>query len=1638
MDLLEVVWTQIFSQAPAFLFRGSFRSDLTLKRTSFDLGSLRSCPDLLFKRRFADMVYSEELGYDPEEWEECPPPDHFLAFGWFTRTILAACAITFAFLFFYVIEKRKTWVREERRASFASITPLVERNEEEEVEETDVKFATAIRKAEAVVNSRAASRSRSRTTTPIRKRLSEADMVALEKWENDVKEVERQRLAASESPPPYVPPTSNLSQKQSINGGMSRSSDEQTVIPIHEQQPEKKFSVQTVESFDQPRTPPTTPPEKSESQSALLNEHYERLAAELEQKLWVEIQNEAEASAARATPTNELQARLHRRHEPEIQAAAAQLQQHPIPEAQTAAEEFRRRFEDQIDNMVEEYNRLHGRQDAGAHSSNESDVEQFEQVGDSPALFYPSESDDPEAEATSFTYEPSPASNRPLVEPRHAAEIIYNRESSEKGPIPEVYINDQRTAVDPHAKKSSSSSEEGFVKIYSDLVEKTDNIKRHSTPPAPESEEQMREILQEYESVSKTVDSFAPTVQSSSVATHELTPPPLPVHQQTTQKPTTQITIQTQQPPQQVPLSTPQTTASPASGRRSPSPQVQVPLVPLSGYLGPSGRLYPQGPDGLYYEQTSDGQLVPISPELQQTLQDQQISGTQQPLIKTTDGKIYQQDKTTVQKVIYAEIQQTLQTGKSRSAEPQEVIEGPNGVLYEIGPMGQFYEPGPDGRSKRVTPDIQRQLLDLVEERKRKSEAEAAERERYEREHPEEAQNALKRLTLAQEGNPAIIQSSDGKIFELTSSGQFFQLGRDGLLYRIPYELQEELMKIHKKKLAAKQQRIAAGSTESETPPFDPEYPYHPRRRQPMQQRPEAVGSPEPANAYELDRQDTLKAFPVPEFTAKEMAIYKEHPEEIPPEIFDRVQAALQEEKRKLHPDPKEAAKVRELLHEYDLSTSTDASRDHRETRPSPSEEVVKQQLKLLDTKPTAQQSSAPESPNELDALQVPAEQEAGFGPQSPSVSSGQLISSSPQTFDHRSATQPPPESVSKHTEDPKKYRESSEQSANRDHRRMLAQQTNDRKNEDPRRLVEAEIYLQDAIDYVDNQNRNNSSSGFVMEEDMLGSSEKLPLRMQNASADPTSRLVPTTDVFEKPEPGFDDADDAQTYAPEIQSLEVPPDEVSQASSNLIDNLPDETVYPDNLCETKPIEATGLKHTSASSPQLQAMDTQFTYEDEQQAPIQMPQRHQEHRISIQLPQLYFDSQLNDQHGIVACTKSKTQAQNPTTTQQLENYQEREPDQPFLSTKQSAIPLGSTIPDQQPETQWTKRNDDRQKGGADEHREQTTDASLPQPMLLHQSPAHVSTVGTPPTPQAPQFWSARKRSSPNDDNASVSSRSSRASTRSLQKQSSLLSALGVTSMQEMLLTLTSIEELSAAMRKAGLETTNLIFGIDYTASNKYQGEHSFDGRSLHFVDDPTIQNPYQSVIQIMGRSLAPFTSKTIGIPVYGFGDNESGDWGVFPLNGTDGICRDLDEVLRVYNEATPNIALGGPTNFAPLIYQAIQHCQRFQDYHILIISCDGQVTNERATRKAIVQACQFPLSIIVVGVGDGPWEMMRVFDESLPKRSWDNFHFVEFREVIRSPQDPAGELAFAIQTLLEVPDQYHHIRTLGMLPNKSST
>ncbi|KAK2961276.1 putative Periodic tryptophan protein 2 like protein [Blattamonas nauphoetae] len=229
---------------------------------------------------------------------------------------------------------------------------------------------------------------------------------------------------------------------------------------------------------------------------------------------------------------------------------------------------------------------------------------------------------------------------------------------------------------------------------------------------------------------------------------------------------------------------------------------------------------------------------------------------------------------------------------------------------------------------------------------------------------------------------------------------------------------------------------------------------------------------------------------------------------------------------------------------------------------------------------------------------------------------------------------------------------------------------------------------------------------------------------------------------------------------------------------------------------------------------------------------------------------------------------------------------------------------------------------------------------------------------------------------------------------------------------------TLEEVTQAIRKQGLESSNLIFGIDYTKSNMYMGERSFQGRSLHDCTGPV--NPYMEVIEILGKTLEDFDDDHI-IPTFGFGDVYTTDKSVFPFY-PDRNPVGFQEVLHRYREITPGINLSGPTNFAPLINQAIEITKQEKSYHILVIVTDGQVTNERATAEAIVNATSHPISIICIGVGDGPWDEMHRFDDKLPKRKFDNFQFVEYN-AIRKKHSENFAPVFALHCLMEIPEQF---------------
>jgi len=244
---------------------------------------------------------------------------------------------------------------------------------------------------------------------------------------------------------------------------------------------------------------------------------------------------------------------------------------------------------------------------------------------------------------------------------------------------------------------------------------------------------------------------------------------------------------------------------------------------------------------------------------------------------------------------------------------------------------------------------------------------------------------------------------------------------------------------------------------------------------------------------------------------------------------------------------------------------------------------------------------------------------------------------------------------------------------------------------------------------------------------------------------------------------------------------------------------------------------------------------------------------------------------------------------------------------------------------------------------------------------------------------------------------------------------------------------SYEELTAALRKSGMEKSQLMVGVDFTKSNLETGKKSFGGRSLHDVSQPSSPNPYCQVLSIIGKALWDFDDDHM-IPVYGFGDASTGNAFVFSFEGDDKPSKGLVAALKRYEAIAKVVTLSGPTSFAPIVYQAIEIVRNTNEFHILLIIADGQVSpsETEATSAAIVWASQYGLSIVMVGVGDGPWDLMDRFDDELPERAFDNFQFVNFNEVFDKNPKEKAESAFATHALMEVPDQYKAIKKLGLL------
>ena len=242
-----------------------------------------------------------------------------------------------------------------------------------------------------------------------------------------------------------------------------------------------------------------------------------------------------------------------------------------------------------------------------------------------------------------------------------------------------------------------------------------------------------------------------------------------------------------------------------------------------------------------------------------------------------------------------------------------------------------------------------------------------------------------------------------------------------------------------------------------------------------------------------------------------------------------------------------------------------------------------------------------------------------------------------------------------------------------------------------------------------------------------------------------------------------------------------------------------------------------------------------------------------------------------------------------------------------------------------------------------------------------------------------------------------------------------------------------DELEAALRLAGVESMQMVVGIDFSKSNEWTGEKSYQ-RGLH--DTRGGETPYAKALRIMSRIIHKFDDDDI-YPVYRFGCANTKDKSVLPLlypDQEDPHFEGFDAVKKAYEHIAPQIEMSGPTTFAPMIRQAIEISKECcNQYMILVLLTDGDVSDMDADMKALQEASNYPLSVVAVGLGDGPFDKMRVFDDDIRGRKFDNFQFVNFTEIeMKAGKCANPELVLATAMMQEVPSQFSFIKKLGYL------
>ena len=236
---------------------------------------------------------------------------------------------------------------------------------------------------------------------------------------------------------------------------------------------------------------------------------------------------------------------------------------------------------------------------------------------------------------------------------------------------------------------------------------------------------------------------------------------------------------------------------------------------------------------------------------------------------------------------------------------------------------------------------------------------------------------------------------------------------------------------------------------------------------------------------------------------------------------------------------------------------------------------------------------------------------------------------------------------------------------------------------------------------------------------------------------------------------------------------------------------------------------------------------------------------------------------------------------------------------------------------------------------------------------------------------------------------------------------------------------------------------LAIAIDFTGSNGDPRQHG----TLHYIHRDGQLNDYEKALTAVGSVVARYDSDQ-RFPVYGFGAKFNGVIQHCFQVGNAPLLYRLSGVLEGYRSVfRSGLTMSGPTVFAEVIDLVAATARSNQEsaqkigkqaYKILLILTDGAVSDIEQTKRALHNASDAPLSIVIVGIGSADFSAMQFLDDFQRHNGGEGRDICQFVEFSRFSHDKA---ALTRETLEEIPDQlvdYFHGRGIKPLPPVSGS